>query len=253
MRKHGPSSDAADAAETGARSSHDSGAGLSLASDGLRFVADRTTFEPGVPADLTFRLVDDHGHPVETFEESHGRRSHLVVVRRDLVAFQHLHPELDDAGTWHCEGFTLPRAGVYRAFVDVVVDGRASTLGLDLFAPGAFEVDEARASADRPPDDGYEVELDHDPIETGGATRLTFSVSRRDGTVPDVRPYLGARGHLVALRAGDLAYLHVHPTETADEGSVEFAATFPTPGHYRLFLQTNLDGTLVTRAIDVEV
>ncbi|MFC5971078.1 hypothetical protein ACFPYI_07010 [Halomarina salina] len=253
MRTHGPSSDAPDAAETDARSSHGPVAGLSLAADGLRLVTDRTTFEPGVPADLTFRLVDDHGHPVEAFEESHGRRSHLVVVRRDLVAFQHLHPKLDDAGTWHCEGFTLPQAGVFRAFVDVVVDGRATTLGLDLFAPGVFEIDEARASADRHPDDEFEVELDHGSIEAGDVTRLTFSVSRRDGTVPDVRPYLGARGHLVALRAGDLAYLHVHPTETADEGSVEFAATFPTPGEYRLFLQTDLDGTLVTRAIDVEV
>ena len=26
-----------------------------------------------------------------------------------------------------------------------------------------------------------------------------------------MEPYLGAKGHLVALREGDLAYLHIHP------------------------------------------
>ena len=37
-------------------------------------------------------------------------------------------------------------------------------------------------------------------------------MSRADGEpVTDLQPYLGAYGHLVALRDGDLAYLHVHP------------------------------------------
>ena len=44
-----------------------------------------------------------------------------------------------------------------------------------------------------------------------------------------VEPYLGARGHLVALRSSDLAYLHVHPTQTAARpGQVAFATRFPS-------------------------
>ena len=46
----------------------------------------------------------------------------------------------------------------------------------------------------------------------GEPSTLTFSVSRDGKPVTDLQPYLGAYGHLVALRAGDLAYLHVHPT-----------------------------------------
>ena len=42
------------------------------------------------------------------------------------------------------------------------------------------------------------------------AARLTVS---RDGAPVAVQPYLGAFGHLVALREGDLAYLHVHPAQ----------------------------------------
>jgi hypothetical protein len=60
--------------------------------------------------------------------------------------------------------------------------------------------------------------------------------------VTDLQPYLGAYGHLVALRTGDLAYLHVHPDGTPDNGmtapgpDVTFWATAPSAGDYRLFL-----------------
>ena len=40
---------------------------------------------------------------------------------------------------------------------------------------------------------------------------LRFTITR-DGQSPSrTEPYLGAGGHLVALRDGDLAFLHVHP------------------------------------------
>ena len=54
----------------------------------------------------------------------------------------------------------------------------------------------------------------------------------------DLQPYLGALGHLVAIRNGDLAYLHVHPLEDADDSGgpqVRFAVEVPTAGTYGLF------------------
>jgi oxalate decarboxylase/phosphoglucose isomerase-like protein (cupin superfamily) len=62
-------------------------------------------------------------------------------------------------------------------------------------------------------------------------------------------PYLGAGGHLVALREGDMAFLHVHPM---DDGA-HFAATFPTAGRYRLFLQFKHEGQVQTVAFTQEV
>ena len=58
-----------------------------------------------------------------------------------------------------------------------------------------------------------------------------------------------AKGHLVALRQGDLAYLHVHP----DADRLKFMATFPTAGAYRLFLQFKVDGSVHTAAFTQEV
>ena len=73
---------------------------------------------------------------------------------------------------------------------------------------------------------------------------------RRNGRIVDDLPdYLGARGHLVALRDGDLAYLHVH----ADEDRLAFEADFPTVGAYRLFLQFRHGGEVRTAEFTVEV
>jgi hypothetical protein len=47
--------------------------------------------------------------------------------------------------------------------------------------------------------------------------------------VGGLQPYLGAKGHLVALREGDLAFLHVHPGEEQGAASeiVEFTVAVP--------------------------
>jgi hypothetical protein len=73
-------------------------------------------------------------------------------------------------------------------------------------------------------------------------------------------PYLGAGGHLVALREGDLAYLHVHPGGHGDEeaaqthdDAVTFVSTFPSEGRYRLYLQFKHDGRVHTAAFTREV
>ena len=82
----------------------------------------------------------------------------------------------------------------------------------------------------------------------GKESALKFTV-RRNGAPVAVEDYLGAKGHLVALREGDLAFLHVHP----DESSLSFMAEFPTAGRYRLFLQFQTGGRVHTAAFTQEV
>ena len=61
-----------------------------------------------------------------------------------------------------------------------------------------------------------------------------------------LQDYLGAKGHLVALRAGDLAYLHTHPEDGEGGGTVDFETEFPSEGSYRLFLQFKHAGDVHT-------
>jgi hypothetical protein len=220
--------------------------GLASADDGLRLVADSDTLQLGIETPYRFRIVDEDG-PVTDFEIEHTKPMHLIVVRRDFVGFQHLHPEMRDDGTWETP-VDLEDAGTYRVFADFVIDGDKHTLGTDLFVAGD-QVPRPLPAVDHIADaaDGYTVELAGAPV-TGAESELEFVVRHDGDIVTDLPEYLGARGHLVALRDGDLAYLHVH----ADEERLSFEADFPTAGAYRLFLQFQHGGEVRTAAFTVD-
>jgi hypothetical protein len=219
--------------------------GLAAADADYRLVAD-TDVVAAAAAPYRFRIVATDG-VVTDFDVEHTKTMHLIVVRRDFVGFQHLHPDMDAAGTWQTD-LTLSQAGAYRVFADFVIDGVKRTLATDLFVGGSFEpqpMPDAAHIVDA--GDGYTVELPSH-AHAGEETTLSFVVRRHGVVVDDIADYLGARGHLVALRGGDLAYLHVH----ADEEELLFEAAFPTPGAYRLFLQFSHAGEVHTAAFTID-
>ncbi len=172
--------------------------GLSVAEDGLSLELQQTTPE------LVFTIRKD-GKPVREFEVEHERRMHLIVVRRDGTGFQHLHPELADDGSWRTP-LTLSEPGAYRVFADFKHDGTAYTLASDLTVDGAATYRAFPEPSSVDTTEGYRVELREDGAE------LAFDITR-DGEPVETEQYLGAGGHLVALREGDLAFLHVHPND----------------------------------------
>ncbi len=249
-------STAAPDAGHGAAASHEGGGGppvrgLAVAENGLRLVVDDSELASGRPQQLRFRIVDDDGATVSGFDVAHTKRMHVIVARRDLTNFQHLHPEQAADGSWSAP-LGIAEPGSYRLFADFERDGEKTTLAADLAADGAADLRPLPAPAGRAVSDGgYDVELDADGALPGEEARLDFTVTK-DGREAQTEPYLGAGGHLVALREGDLAFLHVHPTEDATGGAA-FDATFPTQGRYRLFLQFQVEGEIQTVAFTQEV
>jgi hypothetical protein len=170
---------------------------------------------------------------------------HLIVVRRDMRDFQHLHPEMDETGRWSTP-ITLPEAGTYRVFADFAHDGESTTLADDLVVAGEANPQPLPEPSSRATTaGGYEVTLAGDDSVLGKASEIEFSVTR-DGSPVEVEPYLGADGHLVALREGDLAFLHTHPSEDAEGDSIHFMTEYPTADRYRLFLQFKHQGEVQT-------
>jgi hypothetical protein len=102
--------------------------------------------------------------------------------------------------------------------------------------------------------DGYTVRLDADASRAGRMTELAFTVTK-DGRQLRTKPYLGAGGHLVALRENDLAYLHTHPADMGEEhggghgSAVRFETEFPSEARYRLFFQFKHAGEVHTAAL----
>lgn len=238
-----------------AHGDHDAGAaasippGLASAEGGYQLIPERTRFRASGDAELEFRVVDADGETVRDFDIEHTRPMHLIVIRRDFAGFQHLHPEQRDDGSWTA-GADLSDAGVYRAFADFSVGGQSLTLANDVFVAGDFEPQPLPApAAIAEAGDGYEVEITSAAPAPGQATAVDFQVSQDGERLSGVEPYLGADGHLVALREHDQAFLHTHPEgEPGGSGPVSFMVTYPSPGSYRLFLQIKDGGKLRTAA-----
>ncbi|MFI6096042.1 hypothetical protein ACIA8G_10840 [Lentzea sp. NPDC051213] len=190
---------------------------------------------------IGFHISGPDGKPVTKFAVEHEKRLHLIVVRRDGSGFRHVHPEMAADGMWSIP-LTLSEAGSYRVFADFKPEnGPKTTLGADVQVAGDYQPKQYAGSRTFTVD-GYEVTLDGE-LTAGSASTVTIGISKDGKPVTDLQNYLGAKGHLVALRAADLAYLHVHPEES---DQVKFAVQVPTTGTYRLFLDFQHEGTVRT-------
>ncbi|MEW9555474.1 hypothetical protein [Nonomuraea sp. NPDC050783] len=246
-----PSAGAAHGEHATEQARDDTPGGLQVSENGYTLNPLTTTIKPGEPADFRFTVTGPDGRAVTGYQVQHDRKLHLIVASRDLRTFRHVHPEMAPDGVWSVR-LTLPDAGPYRAFADFApTGGEALTLGTDLsvagdYRPGALPEQSRTAKVD-----GYEVTLAGD-LTPGKSSRLTLTVSKDGEPVTDLQPYLGAYGHLVALRARDLAYLHVHPDGEPGDGrtrpgpEIVFHAEVPSTGDYRLFLDFQHKGEVRT-------
>jgi hypothetical protein len=227
--------------------------GLQVAERGYRLVLPGGPLAAGTPTDFRFRILGPDGTPLTRYATEHGKRLHLIVAGRDLAGYRHVHPTLGADGNWRVP-LTFAAAGPYRVFADFAPAGDPDgglTLGGDVAVTGTYAPHPLPAPARTATVDGYTVTLAGD-LTPGAASTLTLSVSRDGRPVTDLEPYLAAYGHLVALRAGDLAYLHVHPDGEPGDGhtrpgpAISFHAEVPSAGAYRLYLDFKHHGSVHT-------
>lgn len=228
-------------------------AGLMVSNFGYTLELVEKTMPAGSTAALAYRILDHTGKPLTSFEKNHDKEMHLIAVRRDTSGFQHVHPKLDANGTWTVPLNLVP--GSWRILADFVpgggLPGKSITLGADLAVPGEYKPEKFPApSSTATVEGGYVVALTGELV-AGRETELTFSISRNGKRVVDVEPYLAAYGHLVALREGDLAYVHMHPDghrqgTPGTQPDLTFRAAAPSAGTYRLFLDFKHAGKVHT-------
>lgn len=214
--------------------------GLLVSEHGYTLDLDAQIRRSGTQA-VSFRILGPDGHAVTEYETAHEKKLHFIALRRDTTGFQHVHPVMDASGTWSTDLDLTP--GVWRFFADFHPAGhdQPMTLGVDASVAGEYDPQPLPAITRTTEVGDYTVTL-NGTLASGEASELTFSVKRKGKPVTDLQPYLGAYGHLVALRDGDLAYLHVHPEGEPGDGTTEpgpdisFIAAAPSAGSYRLHL-----------------
>ncbi|NUS73247.1 MAG: hypothetical protein HOQ05_07560 [Corynebacteriales bacterium] len=233
-------------------------AGLAVSEAGYTLRPLQAPAAPAVESALRFQVIDTDGNAVTSFDTAHDKKLHLIVVRRDLAHYQHLHPTMETDGTWTIS-LAVPEAGQYRMFADFQPSEheKGLTLGADFAVNGDYSARALPQVASSSSVDGYDVALSGS-LNAGKTSKLTLEVSKDGKPITDLEPYLGAYGHLVALRDGDAAYLHVHPDGEPGDGktkagpSIVFYAEIPSAGKYRLYLDFKHGGTVRTVEFTVE-
>jgi hypothetical protein len=234
--------------------------------DGLAASAQGYTFAPStdsVAADgFRFQITGPDGKPVTAFEPEQTKLMHFYLVRLDLTGFQHVHPTMAADGTWTAP-IKAAGPGTYRAYTQFITKGAdgkpvALVLSKQVSSPGTAADQPLPAASGTASVDGYTVTVDSSKLMAGMGMPLKVSIAKDGKPVTDLEPYLDTYAHLTAFHAGDLAMAHLHPeggtAMTANGGpDLEFEATLPKAGQWRMFLQFQTGGVLHTAAVTLDV
>ncbi len=227
----------------------------------IKSTSDASKLQPNTPTKYTYKIIDDRGETLYLFDVVHEKNMHLIVVRKDLNEFQHLHPTFNTSGEFALTDLNVPSDGQYRIFADFTPSnsqiGASGKLPVTIYQdvnvgdilkyqPQSMgQLDEVKSF------DGYELKMsvNPQPATAGNTTMVSFVIKQNDKPVTNLQNYLGALGHSVVLSENDLDFIHAHSLSESTNnqtGRVDFHVTFPKEGNYKLFTQFQHQGQVIT-------
>lgn len=216
------------------------------------------SLKPNEAGKYQFAVLDAQNKPIKGFETVHEKQMHVMVVRKDLAYFQHIHPTFDaKTGTWTLDKLTIPADGSYRLFADFTEGGTKSAVTIyEDFNVGDMAKYQKQPIGDAKEDKTfgkYQVILQTEPIvlQANSEAKLAYlfgDAEKGGASLTGLQPYLGAMGHAVIL-SENLDFIHAHAMDNpalASRGVVEFMATLPKEGKYKVFGQFQHEGKVFT-------
>jgi hypothetical protein len=233
---------------------------------------------PGVPTVVSFAIKQPNGKVLTQFKRGPGPHTgvHLIMVRSDLATIIHRHPPIQPNGT-ASQNVVFPAPGRYRVVVDaypahspqgqtnfqlfrwIRVAGKARTQKLPPFHSSVTV-------------DGYRFTMHgHPALHAIDPAFLTVTVRDPSGRPATFTPWYGALAHAIFFRKGSLDYFHTHICSPGATGCTSLLAgskvtgTSTTPGKlsvgvlvpiggtWRLFLQTQVNGHILTAPFTLQV
>jgi hypothetical protein len=257
--------------------------GSSFPSIGAAKTYSLTKFSPagpvaaGTPTRVSFVIRQPNGKPLTAFKRGPGPHTgvHLILVRRDLAYLVHLHPPIAADGTIS-DSVTLPAPGPYRVVIDAYPADAGPQPNFQLFGSlrvkGTYAARPIGAIHPTTTVDGYRFTM------TGGsdlravqAGTIDVSVTDPNGRPATFTPWFGALAHAIFFRKGSLDYFHTHVCApgasgcTSVLGAAKVTGTSTTPGKltvgvlvplagtWRLFLQCQVNGRILTAPFTLAV
>jgi hypothetical protein len=225
----------------------------------------------GKPVLVSFQIQQPDGTPLTKFKTGPGPHTgvHLIFVRKDLQYIVHEHPPV--GGATISKLITFPAPGPYRLVVDVypASSDQQINANFQLFdnvtVGGPYHPRPLGKTTSSVAVDGYHFTLHGAAaLKAIQATLVTVDVTGPDGKPAVFTPWFGALAHAIFFRQGSLDYFHTHvcapgvsgctsvlgPTKvtgtSSTPGKLRVGVLVPAPGKWRLFLQGQVNGKVLT-------
>jgi hypothetical protein len=231
----------------------------------------------GKPTVVSFVIRQPNGKPLTHFKRGPGPHTgvHLIIVRRDLSTIVHKHPPIAANGTIS-ETLTFTEPGPYRVVVDAYPDTTGPLRNFQLFSrlqvAGTYVPQKLPPFAATVTTDGFRFTLHGRPnLHAIEADFLTITVDDPNGKPAHFTPWFGALAHAIFFRANSLDYFHTHVCapnaagctsllggaavtgSSTSPGKLKVGVLVPVPGTWRLFLQCQVDGHILTAPFTLTV
>lgn len=252
------------------------GAARSFALDGF---SPTGTVRAGVPTLVRFRVRQPAGGTLTRYKRGPGPHTgvHLIFVRKDLAAIIHRHPPIAPDGTI-AQKVTFPSPGPWHVLVDIY-PALGPNVQPNFQLTGTVRVGGAYTPRPLPPFHASEtVGGEHFTITLPKHVRALqpafFEVRVRDaaGRPTHFSPWYGALAHAIFFHAGSLAYFHTHvcgpgapnctsnlgaaskiKSRSSTPGKLQVGVLLPSPGRWRMFMQTKVGGVIRTAPFTLTV
>lgn len=231
----------------------------------LEIVSGTTNVQPGQETRIVYRVRNDRGEVLKSFETVHEKIMHFIAVRKDLQGFQHLHPDFNQATGEFTIAVTFPTDGPYRIFPDFTPGKDAEnpmllpvTLSQDINVGNLANYSPQPVRPDTVAEKTvgmYQVSFAQpNPLLAQSEVTYTLTVKKNGQPVNNLEKYLGAMGHSVILKEATLDFIHTHAeTATGRPSDISFTTTFPEAGVYKTFTQFQHEGKVLTSDFFLEV
>jgi hypothetical protein len=237
------------------------GTGLLSSLHGYTLVPSAQTITGGASSAYTFHVTGPDGKTLTRYQPYESAFVICYVIRSDLTEYHYLEPAMREDGTWSVALPALP-AGSYRAFATFAApdSSQGTPLVYQLSAPFTVAGRAAAASAAPAPvssattSDGYTISLSGDPkAKVSGPLKMV--VVKGGKPVESFQRFLDAYVHLTAFHAGDLAFAQILSLGgvQAKTGAMTAEASFPESGTWQVFAQFDVDGSVHTAVLTLDV
>jgi hypothetical protein len=236
-----------------------------------------TPARPGRPTKVAFTIQQPSGTPLLRYKRGPGPHTgiHLIIVRDDLAYIIHRHPPVQANGRV-TETVTFPAPGRYRMVVDAYPKTSGAQRNFQLFGDivvrGVYRAKPLPPFSSTVTTNGYRFTLQgHPRLKAISPALLTVTVKRPDGSPARFTQWYGALAHAIFFRKGSLDYFHTHVCangasgctsvlggakvtgNSSTPGKLKVGILVPVSGTWRLFLQTQVDGHILTAPFTLKV